>query len=175
MSQSLVLWNFQHDAKIELALKIQFDKWSLRTTLWTWSLHFFWKSFLISMHSHLKGKTKFIQLCLFQRHGHVFWVLKHFHLKFHMPIGMLPLIKRNLFSNFVKFLWLYMSIYLFYSCRLYLIPLGGMNKALAWRLYWMTELPKCGSVRIDRYSKCKILWLKPKKWIWWNLNWGVFC
>ena len=37
----------------------------------------------------------------------------------------------HVFSNFVKFLWLYLSVHLLYSSRLYLIFLGDMNTALA--------------------------------------------
>ena len=125
------------------------DKWSLQMW-WTWSLHFFWKSFLISMHLDGEGKRKFIE---FQRHSHMFWVLRYFHLTFHTPLGMLARRRWNLFSNFVKILWLYMSIYFFHSSRLSLRFLGDMNKALAWRWYWMTEPPGYAnaSVQIDRY------------------------
>ena len=64
------------------------------------------------------------------------------------------------FFNFVNFLWLYMSIYLFYSSRMYLILQGHINKALQ-RWYWMTELPKYGRVQIDSYIKS--LWLKSRR------------
>ena len=91
--------------------------------------------------SHWKDKTKFIELCLYQRHGHMFWVLRYFHLKFHTPIGMLVLSEWNFFFffffffNFVKFLWSYMSVHHFYSCRLFLILLGDIKRALAGRWY----------------------------------------
>ena len=84
--------------------------------------------YTIRLHSHGKDKTKFNELCLFQRHSHIFWV-RHFLLKFHTPID-ITVKCRWFFFNFVEFLWLYMSVYLLYSCRVYLMLSEDTNRAL---------------------------------------------
>lgn len=54
------------------------------------------------LHSHGKGKTKFYEWCLFQRHARMFWILRYFHLKFHTPIAMLVLTGGNSFFQFCQ-------------------------------------------------------------------------
>ena len=79
------------------------------------SFEHIWHLFLVFLlltlnrwsHSHGNDKTKFIELCLFQRHAHMFWVLRYLYLKFHTPIGILVFSGWKFFSSFVKFLWLY--------------------------------------------------------------------
>ena len=62
-----------------------------------------------------------------------------------------------------RFLCLYMSVYLFYSSRLYLILLGDMNRAVARRWYWMNELPIYEKVQIDSYRDCQNFVTKVQK------------
>ena len=50
-----------------------------------------------------KGQNQIIELWPFQRHAHMFWVLRYFHLKFHTPIGQLVLSSWIFFSILSNF------------------------------------------------------------------------
>ena len=58
-----------------------------------------------------KDKIKCIQLCLFQRHGHIFELLRYSHFKFHTPNSQVFVSRwKFLFFNFVKHFWLYEKV-----------------------------------------------------------------
>ena len=102
------------------------------------------------LHSHGKGKTKFIELCLFQRHAHMFWVLRYFHLKFQTPTSMLALrMWKFFFFSFANCLWLYMSMYLLCSSRLHLLLWGEKSTSINMIMDdWITLLWKCANRQI---------------------------
>ena len=58
-----------------------------------------------------RTKSIGIQLCLFQRHGHIFELLRYSHFKFHAPNSQVFVSRwKFLFFNFVKHFWLYEKV-----------------------------------------------------------------
>ena len=85
--------------------------------------------YTIRLHSHGKDKTKFNELCLFQRHSHIFWV-RHFLLKFHAPTDITVLCRWffSVLSNFCGYICQCTSCI---QCRVYLMLSEDMYRALA--------------------------------------------
>ena len=74
------------------------------------------------IHTERSKQIIHIELCLFQRfqrHAHLFGVLRYFHTKFHTPIGTLVLSRRIFFSQFCQiFVIIYHDCYLNMLSRL---------------------------------------------------------
>ena len=85
--------------------------------------------YTIRLHSHGKDKTKFNELCLFQRHSHIFWV-RYFLLKFHAPTDITVLCRWffSVLSNFCGYICQCTSCI---QCRVDLMLSEDMYRALA--------------------------------------------
>ena len=95
--------------RIRIDIQCRTYRRAIRNKFKTAELWESWSGIREGLLLHGKDKIKFIELCLFQRHAHMFWVVKYIHLKFHSPTDMFVLSSWIFFFffNFVKSLWLY--------------------------------------------------------------------